>query len=47
MGLNHKMGWRGTTNTALAMGEENQCVGELIGEACADEARLRNTMGKK
>ena len=31
--LNHKMGYRGTTNTILAFGEDDSCVGELIGEA--------------
>ena len=31
--LNHKMGFRGTTNTILAFGEDDGCVGELIGEA--------------
>ena len=33
IGLNHKMGYRGTTNTALAFGDGEACVGELIGEA--------------
>lgn len=32
MGLNHKMGWRGTTNTALSFGENGQCTGYLIGK---------------
>ena len=32
IGLNHKMGYRGTTNTALAFGDGEDCVGELIGE---------------
>ena len=31
--LNHKMGYRGTTNTILAFGEDDSCEGELIGEA--------------
>jgi alkylation response protein AidB-like acyl-CoA dehydrogenase len=31
IGLNHKMGWRGHVNTALAFGETDECVGELIG----------------
>ena len=35
MGLNHKMGWRGTTNTALAFGENGKCKGYLIGQVCA------------
>ncbi|MDD3763816.1 MAG: acyl-CoA dehydrogenase [Nevskiales bacterium] len=32
MGLNHKMGYRGTVNTALAFGDAEPCVGELVGE---------------
>ena len=31
-GLNHKMGYRGTVNTLLNFGENDDCVGELIGE---------------
>lgn len=31
-GLNHKMGYRGTTNCALNFGEAGTCVGELVGE---------------
>jgi len=31
-GLIHKMGYRGTTSTMLSFGENNACVGELIGE---------------
>ncbi|MFZ9993639.1 MAG: acyl-CoA dehydrogenase [Steroidobacteraceae bacterium] len=31
IGLNHKMGWRGHVNTALAFGDEEECIGELIG----------------
>ena len=31
-GLNHKMGYRGTTNCALNFGETGACVGELVGE---------------
>ena len=30
-GLFHKMGWRGTTSTQLAFGENGRCVGELVG----------------
>jgi len=30
-GLIHKMGWRGTTSTMLAFGEDGRCVGELVG----------------
>jgi alkylation response protein AidB-like acyl-CoA dehydrogenase len=32
-GLNHKMGYRGTTNTLLSFGENGSCVGYLVGEA--------------
>ncbi len=32
VGLNHKMGYRGTTNCALNFGETGECVGELVGE---------------
>ena len=31
-GLIHKMGYRGTTSTMLAFGENDDCIGELIGE---------------
>ena len=31
-GLNHKMGYRGTTNTALNFGEAGECIGHLVGE---------------
>ena len=30
-GLNHKMGWRGHVNTAIAFGASGECVGELVG----------------
>ncbi len=33
MGLNHKMGYRGTVNTALAFGDGEECIGELVGTA--------------
>lgn len=32
-GLLHKMGYRGTTSTVLNFGENDQCLGYLIGEA--------------
>jgi butyryl-CoA dehydrogenase len=32
-GLNHKMGYRGTTNAALNLGEKAPCRGYLVGEA--------------
>ena len=31
-GLFHKMGWRGTTSTALSFGDNGQCVGYLVGQ---------------
>jgi len=31
-GLNHKMGWRGTTNCVLSFGEQGHCRAELVGE---------------
>ncbi len=31
-GLFHKMGWRGTTSTALNFGDNDGCVGYLVGE---------------
>ncbi len=31
-GLNHKMGYRGTVNTVLNFGDNNGCVGHLVGE---------------
>lgn len=31
-GLNHKMGYRGTTNTLLNFGEQEPCTGYLVGE---------------
>jgi butyryl-CoA dehydrogenase len=30
-GLNHKMGWRGTVNTAMSFGENGNCRGWLVG----------------
>ena len=32
VGLNHKMGWRGTTNAVLSFGERDACRAELVGE---------------
>jgi butyryl-CoA dehydrogenase len=31
-GLNHKMGWRGTTNCVLSFGESGRCRAEIVGE---------------
>ncbi len=53
-GLFHKMGWRGTTSTALNFGDNGQCVGYLVGQphqglACMfqmmNEARIGVGMG--
>jgi butyryl-CoA dehydrogenase len=30
-GLNHKMGWRGTTNCVLSFGEHGRCRAEIVG----------------
>jgi alkylation response protein AidB-like acyl-CoA dehydrogenase len=32
IGLNHKMGYRGSVNCLLGFGQEGECVGELLGE---------------
>ncbi|NQW08304.1 MAG: acyl-CoA dehydrogenase [Alphaproteobacteria bacterium] len=32
VGLNHKMGYRGTVNTALSLGDDDDCIGWLVGE---------------
>ncbi|WP_339533301.1 acyl-CoA dehydrogenase [Pseudomonas mucidolens] len=53
-GLFHKMGWRGTTSTALNFGDNGDCVGYLVGKphqglACMfqmmNEARIGVGMG--
>ncbi|OUS25059.1 acyl-CoA dehydrogenase [Gammaproteobacteria bacterium 45_16_T64] len=53
-GLIHKLGYRGTTSTALTFGENNECVGYLIGEPhqglrymfqMMNEARIGVAMG--
>ncbi|MFJ4372872.1 acyl-CoA dehydrogenase [Pseudomonas japonica] len=53
-GLFHKMGWRGTTSTALNFGDNGECVGYLVGKphqglACMfqmmNEARIGVGMG--
>ncbi|HEU0224900.1 MAG TPA: acyl-CoA dehydrogenase [Steroidobacteraceae bacterium] len=31
-GLNHKMGWRGTTNCVLSFGDHGRCRAEIVGE---------------
>jgi len=32
VGLNHKMGYRGTVNSVLSLGDEKECTGYLVGE---------------
>src|SRR3546814_14294062 len=32
VGLNHKMGYRGTVNTALSSADHEDCIGWLVGE---------------
>ncbi|MET1081248.1 MAG: acyl-CoA dehydrogenase [Pseudomonas sp.] len=53
-GLFHKMGWRGTTSTALNFGDNGHCVGYLVGKPHAglsymfqmmNEARIGVGMG--
>jgi alkylation response protein AidB-like acyl-CoA dehydrogenase len=53
-GLFHKMGWRGTTSTALNFGDNDSCVGYLLGQPHAglsymfqmmNEARIGVGMG--
>ncbi|SDI90933.1 butyryl-CoA dehydrogenase [Pseudomonas flavescens] len=53
-GLFHKMGWRGTTSTALNFGDQGNCVGYLVGQPHAglsymfqmmNEARIGVGMG--
>ncbi len=31
VGLNHKMGYRGTVNTVLSFGENEPCIGDIVG----------------
>ncbi len=54
MGLNHKMGYRGTVNTVLGFGEHGECHGYLIGQehlgltymfGMMNEARVRVGLG--
>ncbi len=46
MGLNHKMGYRATVNTALAFGEEGTCIGELVGAENAGLAQMFHMMNE-
>ncbi|WP_291431433.1 acyl-CoA dehydrogenase [Deinococcus sp.] len=45
-GLNHKMGYRGTTNTLLNFGEGGQTVGELVGEPGRGLAQMFHMMNE-
>jgi alkylation response protein AidB-like acyl-CoA dehydrogenase len=45
-GLNHKMGYRGTTNTLLNFGERDGAVGELVGEEGRGLARMFHMMNE-
>ncbi|MEQ8398156.1 acyl-CoA dehydrogenase [Thalassobaculum sp.] len=46
IGLNHKMGYRGTVNTALAFGENDDCVGWLVGEPNRGLAQMFHMMNE-
>ncbi len=46
MGLNHKMGYRGTVNTVLSFGEHGECHGYLIGEENRGLAYMFNMMNE-
>ena len=45
-GLNHKMGYRGTVNTALNFGESAECIGELVGEPKSGLAQMFHMMNE-
>lgn len=45
-GLNHKMGYRGTVNTALNFGESAECIGELVGEPNCGLAHMFHMMNE-
>lgn len=46
VGLNHKMGYRGTVNTALNFGENGDCVGFLVGEPGRGLANMFHMMNE-
>jgi butyryl-CoA dehydrogenase len=46
MGLNHKMGYRGTVNTALSFGEEDDCIGWIVGEPNRGLAQMFHMMNE-
>lgn len=43
-GLNHKMGYRGTTNTLLNFGEGGETIGEIVGEPGRGLAQMFHMM---
>ncbi|OLU34536.1 acyl-CoA dehydrogenase [Pseudomonas sp. PA27(2017)] len=45
-GLFHKMGWRGTTSTALNFGDQGSCVGYLVGKPHAGLAYMFQMMNE-
>jgi alkylation response protein AidB-like acyl-CoA dehydrogenase len=45
-GLNHKMGWRGTTNTLLSFGEHGGAVGYLVGAENQGLAQMFHMMNE-
>ncbi len=45
-GLLHKMGWRGTTSCALNFGEQDACVGDLLGQPHAGLAGMFQMMNE-
>lgn len=45
-GLFHKMGWRGTTSTALNFGDNGECVGYLVGKPHAGLAYMFQMMNE-
>jgi len=46
IGLNHKMGWRGTVNTALNFGADAEARGELVGREHAGLACMFHLMNE-
>ena len=46
LGLNHKMGYRGTVNTVLSFGEQGECHGYLIGKEHHGLAYMFNMMNE-
>jgi len=46
VGLNHKMGYRGTVNTVLSFGDNDACVAELVGAPGAGLAGMFHMMNE-